>query len=272
MVKSETLYESSEETFSSSSNDFLFDAKSFFYEVKRLYFNQERLDEHIKFYSMFNSLNISVENTGEFFSRFKESWGAAYKKGNECNVWEVAGVGNNEVQICSILAWLLDQNGTHGQGDLFLKAILNMLINKTPDNYLGGKINTDSISDRSVVYVESLPLGERESRVDIEIEGNNYLLFIEAKIHAPEQKNQLKRYLEIAKTKSAGRPYIVSLLTLNARNPDSQSLINKIICFSWQDCARVISRVIDDNSVKENKFVESIVMQFCDYITDLGGK
>jgi len=270
MAKSVTLHKTVPEVYNPASKDFICNAKNFFYKVNKLYFSQVSIDAHIQFYSDFNRLNIPTEKTRIFFSKFLKYWNSDYKKGNECNVWKIADLGNNEVRICSVLAWLLDQNGSHGQGDMFLKAIIRLLREKSDDGFIGGEIKEEFISEGSTVYVESLPLGDSKSRVDIEIEGKKFLLFIEAKIHASEQEDQLKRYLEIADKKSAGRPYAISFLTLDARKPKIGLPLNKIICISWQDCARVFSEVIDNNRLIDETYIGSVIMHFCEYITDLG--
>lgn len=59
------------------------------------------------------------------------------------------------------------------------------------------------------MQVETNPTGDCTNRVDIEIDADNFLLFIEVKIDANEQPEQIARYCKDAKQRSMSRPWAV---------------------------------------------------------------
>jgi hypothetical protein len=64
-------------------------------------------------------------------------------------------------------------------------------------------------------------LGQAENRVDLSIEGRDFLLIIEVKIDAGEGPVQLQRYDEILRAKAALLGKRPSLLYLSPRPPES---------------------------------------------------
>ena len=52
------------------------------------------------------------------------------------NLLEVMGVNRREVYICKILASLLDPNGSHGQGDKYLKLFFKLVLGISDDTVL----------------------------------------------------------------------------------------------------------------------------------------
>ncbi|MHB1566117.1 MAG: PD-(D/E)XK nuclease family protein [Acidiferrobacter sp.] len=99
-------------------------------------------------------------------------------------------MGLRELAHTSLLAWFLDPAQDHGFGASLLEALLRHLV--------GGKVRR---TDRVQVTAES-HLGPDNGRVDVHITGRwrnattnaHWLLLIEAKIRAPEDAKQQKRY------------------------------------------------------------------------------
>ena len=124
--------------------------------------------------------------------------------GMKVNVWKTANLGRYEVRNSKVLRWFLDMHEDHGQGSLFLKALYDSL-----------DWHKSSFPFPSVYRAteECCPLGDESERVDIEIESDEVLLFIEVKIDALEGKEQLKRYHDVAKTKAGSREWKIIYLT-----------------------------------------------------------
>ena len=102
--------------------------------------------------------------------------------GEQFNLFNILRIGHYEVRTHSpILAELLNPNGSHGQGEVFLKHFLTEL-----------EIHDfDAASARVDPEVSIGELG----RLDIEIKDrNNRRIIIENKIYAGEQERQLERY------------------------------------------------------------------------------
>ncbi|MEO7300518.1 MAG: PD-(D/E)XK nuclease family protein [Verrucomicrobiota bacterium] len=102
--------------------------------------------------------------------------------GERFNVFDILHVGHYEVRTHSpMLAELLNPRGAHGQGAIFLKQFL-------------AHLKIIDFEAESARVVPEVFIGE-QGRLDIVIQdGNHRAIFIENKIYAGLQKNQLQRY------------------------------------------------------------------------------
>jgi hypothetical protein len=138
----------------------------------------------------------------EFFHQFRRQYAPFVKSGGTINVWEVAGIDTDEVRNCAVLRWLLDCHGSHGQGEAFLRCFLDSLrtaplnkascLTRLPQAV---QVHAPYRTVSESAYAEGCPDDKiPNSRVDIAIENETFLLFIEAKVHAGETGNQIERY------------------------------------------------------------------------------
>jgi hypothetical protein len=181
--------------------------------------------------------------------------------GDSVNVWEVAGLGYDEVRISSVFAWFLNCHAEHGQGSTLLSAIIDKLPKK-PNQFPF----SETIQSKPYwLYVESCASGELSSRIDIEIESEEFLLFIEVKVFAGETNNQLERYIEIAGQKAGKRRWGIIYLTPNGKPP---SIVHPmLLSISWKDIADVFH-----SHAKLNLPVQSysgrLISQFAKHISN----
>jgi hypothetical protein len=161
--------------------------------------------------------------------------------GSAINIWQASHLGQDEVRNCRVLAWLLDHHGSHGQGSDILAAMLDQI--KPVAKQFPTSV---SARDRYWTRLESCPMGDKESRVDIEINGAEFLLFIEVKIGAQETSDQLDRYLNIIQDKAERRKFGVIYLTkLGQLPPRFKDKTDMPICpASWTDVISVIQMQI----------------------------
>lgn len=130
--------------------------------------------------------------------------------GENYNVFRILKVDTNEVRMHSaFIASLLDPNGTHGQGDEFLKHFLKIC-----------QINyelTDCLN-KSLVDVE---VSGKNGRIDIVLKlSNGDVVVIENKIYAGDQPQQLVRY------KTTYPECHLIYLTLTGSDPNENSITN----------------------------------------------
>jgi len=177
-----------------------------------------------------------------FISSFQISIENVQATGLLANVWEVAGLKRNEVRIAGVLNWFLDPCESHGQKHKLCSSLLECI-----SQNIRNETNIISMSQFPVsqnlcsklgqaryrAVTEICPLGERESRVDIEINGECILLFIEVKIDAQQGESQLARYHNIAQIKSQGRPWGVIYLTPDGDLPEDAHALSNTISLSW---------------------------------------
>ena len=224
------------------------------------YSEQQLQDFGTRFYQLYHfkkehklpdHLSPSPENLAQFKAEF-ESFGIEFlhqfqkmvATGSTMNLWKFADLGRNEVQNCSVLAWLLREFGDHGLGKQFLLKLLSL--NSELDE-IRASLSRESYS----VQLEYCVYGEISERIDIAIESKNTCLFIEAKIDAMEmydkQSNttQLERYhhrLHRQKPQQAAHKKII-FLTRNRQPALSEKLRQEIIALSWKDISSCLKKL-----------------------------
>lgn len=158
----------------------------------------------------------------------------ARQRGDAIDVWSVAGLGRNEVRTARVLTWLLDPGGSHGAGDAYLIEIWNRIDGTRKAGFL--------LRDVQGAVRESYPLGNGDHRVDIQITGANFLLFLEVKIDALETKrDQVASYAQLAATKAASlRKQHCAVLYLSETSPSDPK---NCIQLRWADVSRAIKSV-----------------------------
>lgn len=230
------------------------DLSDFFYNIKSL------LDLSVT-EEPTTTTNFTVVKYNNFFSAFDGAYQKDFKRGAEINVWQQAGLKRDEVRNTSVLAWWLDEKGSHGLGTLLLNEFVNA-INK--DNQSKPSLCCDG---NYATYVESLPLAERENRIDIELLGKKFLLFIEVKISASEGDKQLDRYLTLLDHKakqysiSPDKAAVIYLTTNNIQENIKQG----IYCISWQQVANAFYNL---QLPDEATFTQLLLRQFCQHIKE----
>lgn len=119
----------------------------------------------------------------------------------------------NEVRISRILAMLLDPRGVHGQGCLFLSALLSTL-NLDRDGLMSARVHVERATRKT----------KTRRRIDIMIETAEWIIGIENKVWgAPDQNDQVADYL---RELSSLRPnnYVLLYLTPDGAWPSPQSI------------------------------------------------
>jgi hypothetical protein len=107
--------------------------------------------------------------------------------GEHYNVFKILGIGHYEVRTHSpMLGDLLNPKGTHSQGDTFLRLFVTQM----------GIADFDTASARLELEHYIGPVTDKSGgRIDIVISNNQgRTIFIENKIGAADQKDQLRRY------------------------------------------------------------------------------
>ncbi len=132
------------------------------------------------------------------FARFRHGWSAMQRNRRSYaprhNLIRFLGYERNEVALHSpFLCDLLDPNGTHDQGTLFLASFLEILSDRARASAAEWNYQWHDEPEATSWLV----LPER-GKIDISIRNRNQgvLIFIENKIDAPEQEDQLTRYFE----------------------------------------------------------------------------
>lgn len=151
------------------------------------------------------------------------------------NIFDALGIARIEIRHSNFLAWLLDPAESHGQGALFLKAILMDLLAQTPPERRPlSPVELDGVELRAVEI-------RREWRnIDILItcEEPKFVIAIENKIDASAY-NPFNEYEKaVRETYSDRKPMFVFLTTDGSPPPDDDW-----VPYSYADIHRVLTRV-----------------------------
>jgi len=154
------------------------------------------------------------KNYFEKIKKFKNEQDKQKQRGlNNYNILTSVLSKSDEVRLHSRMIFsLLDINGTHYQSSLFLDKFLNIL------NIKNFKLNTQNCS----IYKEY-------QNIDLYITDGDKHIIIENKVYAKDQKNQIKRYIEIIQDENNGlatKDILVIYLSIDKKEPSAYSLGN----------------------------------------------
>lgn len=120
------------------------------------------------------------------------------------NGFEILGVELSENRNSNVLAWLLDENGNHGLGRVFLTEFLPTLLCDHPKE-----------NEKFTVYRE-------KDHLDITLVSNRRCVVIENKILAADHKNQLRNYRKHIASQYPDKMTEFVYLTPNGSQPKSK--------------------------------------------------
>ena len=158
-------------------------------------------------------INTLLNQAKLILEKSKVSQQESRLRGEQFNIFHACGVNHYETTHSAILAEFLNPQGSHGQGDIYLKEFLAII----GENEVLSPFDT---STASVTTEYTLPDG----RLDILITNTkNQAIIIENKIYAEDQWKQLKRYNEFAAKKYHEGNYAILYLTLWGDEASEQS-------------------------------------------------
>jgi hypothetical protein len=182
----------------------------------------------------------------QFFKDFIPLANLARRQGDLINVWTIAGLSTVELRNASVLAWLFSANGSHGRGASIFQAFMKRL-----KQYHEGQFPISSdITDHYFIYKEKTYPDSTESRVDIVIDGMDFVAFLEVKINAPEGYEQMLKYLLLAeaKARAVGKQDYCAIFLSRERASELSSKLspnaNHVLTATWADVAGAIEDAV----------------------------
>ncbi|AKI02674.1 PD-(D/E)XK nuclease superfamily [Hoeflea sp. IMCC20628] len=206
---------------------------------------------------------IDPDRLGGFLGKLREGVASCRHDGRLLNVWAISGLKRNEVRTSAVLGWVLDCHGSHGFGPAILNELLCLLRHKNENVQL---LKDVRLGRHYTLSLEHCAFGDMDNRIDLAIEGENCVLFIEVKIDAGLGPDQLNRYLQTAKTKARALKKPIPLVLFLSENwPLDRP--QEIICLRWADVAKSISNVVSRSP--ENTLSGALLQQFAAHIKSL---
>lgn len=167
-------------------------------------------------------INEDKIRIGEFLSKAKilidDYRNEKKKSAPDYNIFEILKIRKYEAKVHTpFIANLLNPDGTHLQGDVFLRQFLTTCLEWKPEDFKGFKA-IQVIDEKSTYW------GNIDIYLRIRNESNKQSIVIENKIYAPDGKDQLMRYFQFLQ-KTSDKMKII-YLTLDSEAPSEYS-INK---------------------------------------------
>lgn len=170
----------------------------------------------------------------------KKNYEIVQKNGKNFNVFKILKLNSNEVRTHSaFIAELLNPNGSHGRGNLFIKEFISLLkekvINSSDQKPRELVFDSENVNDVNVEYWLGPKTKSKGGYIDILlIDNKGQHIIIENKIYAGDQDNQLLRYHNF----DSMAPIVY--LTLEGKKPSENStgnnkdLEDELICLSYE--------------------------------------
>jgi len=154
------------------------------------------------------------------------------------NIFDALRIVDREVKHSDFLAWLLDPNESHGQGGLFLRAILMDLFKTARENGFPCPVSPIELDGEELRGVEI----RREWRhIDLLVRCDHppFVAAIANKIKSGEHSKQLLRYHETVANEFGVTPSMYVFLTVEGDEASDEDWIP----YSYADLHRVLARV-----------------------------
>jgi hypothetical protein len=161
------------------------------------------------------------------------------------NIFDALRIERVEIRHSNFLAWLLDPAESHGQGSLFLKAILMDLFKSARENGFPCPVSPIELDGEELRGVEI----RREWRnIDLLIHCNqpSFVIAIENKIKSSEHGDQLERYQTTVRAEFGSAPSMYVFLTVEGDDP-SEDAKEDWVPYSYGNLHRVLKRVHETN-------------------------
>ncbi len=187
------------------------------------------------------------------------------KSGRGFNIFTVLHTEHDEVRITRVLSELLDPNGCHAQGAVFLRQFVECVL--IP--YIKNATFTDADYECATVVREYSIANRR--RIDLFLTIGKCRIPIEVKIYAGDQQNQCQDYYKYA----VGAPMFY--LTLDGRDPEQYSTGalkgDEVQAISFKtDILRWLESCLCQPSIVPLAPIREILLQLIDVIRNLTGQ
>ena len=171
------------------------------------------------------------------------------------NIFQILRISKNEIRHSNFLSWLLEPNGSHKLGDIFLKRFLREVF------------SSERFTEIDQIDVEGMDLSKVEilrewKNIDLLIKLNNVVVCVENKVLSKEHSNQLKRYKDIVDVEFPN--HIKTFVYLTPEGEDSENETDSYLPISYEFIVETLDRVISVYGESLNDQVKNYIK---DYVT-----
>jgi hypothetical protein len=171
------------------------------------------------------------------------------------NIFEVLRISKTEIRHSNFLSWLLNPNGSHQLGDVFLKRFLREV-------FLSDKFNDINQVDVEGMDFSNVEIHREWNHIDILIKLENIVVCIENKILSKEHSDQLTRYKKIIESNFPKEKKTFVYLSPEGNPSENESDVYQPISFNF--IIDSLERII---SVYGKSMNQQVLFYIKDYIT-----
>jgi PD-(D/E)XK nuclease superfamily len=175
------------------------------------------------------------------------------------NIFKILNISRNEIRHSNFLGWLLDPNGNHGLGKLFLLKF----IREIASSEIANEIDELEISNLNFDNVE---IRREWKNIDLLIIFESTVVCIENKVDSKDHSNQLLKYNEIIKEHFTEKKKIFTYLTPHGEEPKSKFGKENYTLYSYQQIIEHLDKIIEIHGHSINP---SVFQYIKDYSTNL---
>jgi hypothetical protein len=202
---------------------------------------------------------LLLQHSTEIIKNYDELY---RKTGKKYNIFQIARIDEKEVIMCRIIADLLNPQGKHYKGDVYLKLFWDMVSAKIKNC---PKLNTSNAVVTTEYSIEA------NRRIDIVVEDGSIFVPIEVKIRAGEQENQIKDYAAYSQKKN-GDKYVPVLYLTPEGKPSETADSNEYIRLTFnKDILIWLERCLKANETENTPPVCEVLKQLITAIRSIIG-
>lgn len=194
-----------------------------------------------------------VKQLCEFYEKYKS------ETGNEYNLFSILKLERKEIRYSLFLADLLNPMGKHSQGTLFLELFIEEIKSKVKGIEKINPNDTRVDTETNVISKEG-----KLGRIDVFIEDDKNIIYIENKIDAKERENQLNDYSNV---NSDGKEKIILFLTKYGRHPESTENKNVYPISYQEDILKWLMKCRE--KVADKHRLSDIITQYIEVVKEI---
>jgi len=175
------------------------------------------------------------------------------------NIFQILSVARTEIRHSNFLGWLLDPNGNHGLGRLFLT------------KFLRGVSTSEVATELDEFDIDLLNFNNVEIRrewknIDLLLVFDTLVICIENKIDSKDHSNQLAKYRKTINDSFENKNKIFVYLTPTGEQPTTKSEIEYYALYSYQEIIEQFDRILKIHGKSLNSGVNQYIS---DYLTTI---
>ncbi len=177
----------------------------------------------------------------------------------EPNIFQVLSVSRAEIRHSNFLGWLLDPNGNHGMGGIFLKKFLREIASSDIET------NIDQIEIENMNF-QKTEIRREWKHIDLLIIIEDTVVCIENKVDTVDHSNQLQRYRKIVEEAFPNHKKAYVYLSPSGLAPTSKTEAEYYALHSYEHIAQQIETVLE---VHGHSMIPKVKQYISDYLITL---